>query len=177
MQLEIHHNPYDPARIWVRLPDGFQEVPWIHATQVSVPFTDAAWRHIVSTVARTTDRDAHEVALARALDTLLRRAGAGTGTRRERTIAARAAAATSLAPAGLALAPAPADTAATGGAPEQRSEGPDVEDAQRFQDPEDLAESGFDESDDEGEKGCVPDPGPTRPTHVLNPYLEAQEWL
>ncbi|MFD5921772.1 transposase [Kitasatospora sp. NPDC058201] len=177
VQLEVHHNPYDPARIWVRLPGGFQEVPWIHATQVSMPFTDAAWRHIVSTVARTTDRDAHEVALARALDTLLRRAGAGTGTRRERTIAARAAAATSLAPAGLALAPAPADTAATGGAPEQRSEGPDVEDAQRFQCAEDLAESGFDESDDEGEEGCVPDPGPTRPTHVLNPYLEAQQWL
>lgn len=175
VQLEVHHNPYDPARIWVRLPDGFQEVPWIHATQVSMPFTDAAWRHIISTVARTTDRDAHEVALARALDTLLRRAGAGTGTRRERTIAARAAAAASLAL--DTLVPAPADTTTAGGAPEQRGEGSDVEDAQRFQDPEDLAESGFDEGDDEGEEGCVPDPGPPRPTHVLNPYQEAQQWL
>ncbi len=175
VQLEVHHNPYDPARIWVRLPDGFQEVPWIHATQVSMPFTDAAWRHIISTVARTTDRDAHEVALARALDTLLRRAGAGTGTRRARTIAARAAAAASLAL--DTLVPAPADTTTADGAPEQRGEGSDVEDAQRFQDPEDLAESGFDEGDDEGEEGCVPDPGPPRPTHVLNPYQEAQQWL
>ncbi|MGY5124319.1 Mu transposase C-terminal domain-containing protein [Streptomyces nigrescens] len=81
---EIHYNPYEPARIWVRLPDGFVEVPWIHATQVNMPFTDYTWRHIRKTVTRTGDRDAHELALARALDALLRRAGAGAGTRRER---------------------------------------------------------------------------------------------
>lgn len=173
VQLEVHHNPYDPARIWVRLPGGFTEVPWIHATQVSMPFTDSTWRHILSTVPRTTDRDAHEVALARALDTLLRRAGAGTATRRERTIAARAAAAASL---DLdRLVPVPADTATADGALEQRGEGPDAADGQRFQDPEDLADDGFDEGEDE--EGCVPDSGPPRPSHVLNPYQEAQQWL
>lgn len=69
-------------------------MPWIHATEVGLPFTDSVWRHTVHTVPRSGDRDAHELALARALDTLLRRAGAGTGTRRECTVAARAAAGT-----------------------------------------------------------------------------------
>lgn len=68
----------------MRLSEGFKEVPWIHATQVGLPFTDSAWRHIVNPVPRTGDRDARELALARALDALLRRAGAGAGTRRER---------------------------------------------------------------------------------------------
>ncbi|MFG2304538.1 Mu transposase C-terminal domain-containing protein [Actinacidiphila glaucinigra] len=93
---EVHHNPYDPARIWVRLPDGFVDVAWIHATQVTLPFTDFTWNHIRKTVARTGDRDEHEVALARALDALLRRASAGQGSSRERTLAARAAAAVPL---------------------------------------------------------------------------------
>ncbi|MFE5097391.1 hypothetical protein ACFRCI_45730 [Streptomyces sp. NPDC056638] len=25
---EVHHNPYDPNRVWVRLPEGWLEVPW-----------------------------------------------------------------------------------------------------------------------------------------------------
>ncbi|MGW4786767.1 Mu transposase C-terminal domain-containing protein [Streptomyces sp. NPDC004230] len=90
---EVHHNPYDPTRIWVRLPGGFVDVAWVHATQVTLPFTDFTWNHIRKTIARTGNRDEHELALARALDALLRRASAGQGSPRERTLAARAAAA------------------------------------------------------------------------------------
>ncbi|MFJ4598089.1 MULTISPECIES: Mu transposase C-terminal domain-containing protein [unclassified Kitasatospora] len=176
VQLEVHHNPYDPARIWVRLPGGFEEVPWIHAAQVGMPFTDSTWRHIVSTVARTTDRDAHEVALARALDGLLRRAGAGTGSRRERSVAAHAAAAASLSLGSLVS---PAASATTGDALEQQSgEGLAGEGAQRFPGPDELADCGFDEGESgEDEQDCAPDPGPERPSRVLNPYQEAQQWL
>lgn len=90
---EVHYHPYDPTRIWVRLPDGFVDVPWIHATQVTLPFTNFTWNHIRKTVSRTGTRDEHELALARALDALLRRASAGQGSPRERTLAARASAA------------------------------------------------------------------------------------
>lgn len=94
---EIHHNPYDPQQVWVRLPDGWQEIPWIHRERVSLPFTDFTWRHIRAVVERRGDRDEHEQQLAQALDRLLRRAGNGEGTRRERTVAARASASASLA--------------------------------------------------------------------------------
>ena len=167
---EVHYNPYDPAWIWVRLPGGFEEVPWIHATQVGMPFTDYTWRHIRKTVARSTDRDAHELALARALDDLLRRVGAGAGTPRERTLAARAAAAVALA------AGDPAVQAASGGAlPEAAAPTPDDEGGEAGSDPglfQDFAEAGFDEGG-EDEDG----PAHPRPSRLLNPHEEAALWL
>ncbi|MQY16865.1 hypothetical protein SRB5_70680 [Streptomyces sp. RB5] len=96
---EVHHNPYAPQQIWVRLPGGWQEVPWIHRERVSLPFTDFTWRHIRAGVERRGERDEHERQLAHALDRLLRRADNGEGSRRERTVAARAGAAAALAPA------------------------------------------------------------------------------
>ncbi|WP_438453351.1 transposase [Streptomyces asiaticus] len=71
---EVHYNPYDPVRIWVRLPDGFREVPWIHATSVSLPFTHHVWEHICKVVTRTGSREEHEAELALALDSFLKRA-------------------------------------------------------------------------------------------------------
>ncbi|MDG5808566.1 transposase [Streptomyces ossamyceticus] len=71
---EVHHNPYDPTRIWVRLPKGFVEVAWIHATSVSLPFTHHVWEHICKVVERTGSREEHEVELALALDAFLKRA-------------------------------------------------------------------------------------------------------
>ncbi|WP_405562598.1 transposase [Streptomyces phaeochromogenes] len=94
---EVHHNPYDPQQIWVRLPGGWEEVPWIHREHVSLPFTDFTWRHIRATVERRSGRDEHEQQLAQALDRLLRRASNGEGSRREQTVAARASAAAALA--------------------------------------------------------------------------------
>jgi hypothetical protein len=170
LRWEVHHDPYDPGRIWVRLPSGFAEVPWIHATEVSLPFTDYTWRHICRTVARTADRDAHELDLARALDALLRRAGAGGGTRRERTVAARAHAAASLA---TGLAAAPTDTPA--------QPPPDPLDQEAGIEPQDLADPGFDEGeDDEDQEREDRMPGyeavPTRASRVLNPHQEADLW-
>ncbi|KOU28544.1 hypothetical protein ADK53_34005 [Streptomyces sp. WM6373] len=74
---EVHHNPYEPWRCWVRLPGGWAAVEWIHRGLVSRPFTDTAWRHIRSVVTRRADRAAQEEHLARRLDELLRRAHTG----------------------------------------------------------------------------------------------------
>ncbi|MFP8962587.1 transposase [Streptomyces nanhaiensis] len=161
---EVHHNPYEPERIWVRLPEGFAEVPWIHATQVSMPFTDYTWRHIRKTVAKAADRDAHELALARELDALLRRAGAGAGTRRERAVAARASAAASVCP------PLPSPGAER--APRQRAAGePGVPEEEVEELPDGL--EGFDEGEDEE----TPPEGARLPTpRLLDSYAEAGRW-
>ncbi|MGW7283134.1 transposase [Streptomyces sp. NPDC054844] len=91
---EVHHNPYDPVRIWVRLPEGFREVPWIHATSVGLPFTHHVWEHICKTVARTASRDDHEAELALALNDFLKRAaGKGRLSAPERRIVAKSRAA------------------------------------------------------------------------------------
>ena len=71
---EVHYNPYDPVRIWVRLPEGFREVAWIHATSVALPFTHHVWEHICKVAERTGSREEHEAELALALDAFLRRA-------------------------------------------------------------------------------------------------------
>ncbi|MCC9711648.1 transposase [Streptomyces sp. MNU76] len=71
---EVHYNPYDPARIWVRLPEGFREVAWIHTTSVALPFTHHVWEHICEVVERTGSREEHEAELALALDAFLRKA-------------------------------------------------------------------------------------------------------
>ncbi|MFE6787839.1 transposase [Streptomyces sp. NPDC057680] len=90
---EVHHNPYDPNRVWVRLPEGWLEVPWVHAAAVRRPFTAFTFDHVRRTVERRHGREEHEAAIAQALDGLLRRASQGLGSRRERTVAARAQAA------------------------------------------------------------------------------------
>ncbi|MFJ8787319.1 Mu transposase C-terminal domain-containing protein [Streptomyces sp. NPDC102476] len=71
---EVHYNPYDPTQIWVRLPKGFAEVAWIHATSVGLPFTHHVWEHICKVVQRTGSREEHEAELALALDAFLKRA-------------------------------------------------------------------------------------------------------
>jgi transposase InsO family protein len=71
---EVHYNPYDPVRIWVRLPEGFREVAWIHATSVGLPFTHHVWEHLCKVVERTGSREEHEAELALALDRFLKRA-------------------------------------------------------------------------------------------------------
>ncbi|MFD5475273.1 transposase [Streptomyces sp. NPDC127105] len=90
---EVHHNPYDPNRVWVRLPEGWLEVPWVHAEAVRRPFTAFTFDHVRRTVERRAGREEHEAAIAQALDDLLRRASQGLGSKRERTVAARAQAA------------------------------------------------------------------------------------
>jgi hypothetical protein len=167
---EVHYNPYEPERIWVRLPEGFAEVPWIHATQVSMPFTDYTWRHIRKTVAKAADRDAHELALARELDALLRRAGAGAGTRRERAVAARASAAASVYPS----LPSPRvehDARQQDTVWEPSGGQQDVREEKGEELPDGL--EGFDEGEDEE---TPPEGARLSAARLLDPYVEAGRW-
>jgi hypothetical protein len=188
---EVHHNPYDPQQIWVRLPGGWAEIPWIHRERVSLPFTDFTWRHIRGVVERRTDRDEHEQQLAQALDRLLRRAGNGEGTRRERTVAARAGAAASLAqrtphqqgPPDLLAAP----TLSYGLVGAFTPTGLDENDGEEAPAGEEF-EDGWDEDDDllgtpadagDTPAGHAPPPGPTpvpRPSRIYDALQEAAQW-
>ncbi|QCD53512.1 transposase [Streptomyces hawaiiensis] len=180
---EVHHNPYDPHQIWVRLPTGWEEVPWIHRGCVSLPFTDFTWQHVRAAVERRGDRVEHERQLAQALDRLLRRASNGAGTRREQTVAARASAAASLArPAVPQAAPDPvaAPTLSYGlvGAFTPLEE-EDQQGETGFEDgwdedddlpgPADVDEPAGDEQPDSSAK--VP-----RPSRIYDAYQEAAQW-
>jgi len=94
---EIHHDPYDVSRIWVRdhWNGGWITVFWTQLHRVAAPFGELAWDH-----ARSRQPGATEAELADAVDTLLRRAADGpagpgeetrpeTIPRRDRRVAAR----------------------------------------------------------------------------------------
>lgn len=94
---EIHCDPYDVSRIWVRdhWNGGWVTVFWTQLHRVAAPFGELAWDH-----ARSRQPGATEEELADAVAGLLRRAGEGpagpageTGpgklTRRDRHVAAR----------------------------------------------------------------------------------------
>jgi transposase InsO family protein len=87
---EVHHNPHDARRIWIRLPDGhFTAVPWIHADHVHAPFGDQLWQHLKTTADQRAGRDQHEADLAQALDDLLHRVRTGQASAREQHLATR----------------------------------------------------------------------------------------
>ncbi|MFF9667047.1 Mu transposase C-terminal domain-containing protein, partial [Streptomyces althioticus] len=187
---EVRHNPYDPARVWVRLPTGWAEVPWINRSLVTMPFTDFTWQHVRTTVARRCGREEHEQVLARTLDALLKRAGGGAGSRRERTVAARAEAAVSMAAADARQA-VPAAGPDLLGTPS-----PAFDLAGFFPSPRDGDDLGYDddvddpEEEDEGRadnEGLPPDElpdGPDAPgasgrprtSRILDPHREAELW-
>lgn len=74
---EVHYDPYDLSRIWVRTRDGdWLTVPWIHHNQTRAPFADFTLRHVRRVLAERGE-DAGQAEIARALDDLLIRAGDG----------------------------------------------------------------------------------------------------
>ncbi|MGH8879697.1 MAG: Mu transposase C-terminal domain-containing protein, partial [Stackebrandtia sp.] len=93
---EVHHDPYDVSRIWVRDhwgEGGWITVFWKHLRRVPAPFGELAWDHARRTVAVD---PAGEEQIADAVRDLLERANRGpqamTGTslsRRDRRVAAR----------------------------------------------------------------------------------------
>ncbi|MFH8387842.1 hypothetical protein ACH4E7_44400 [Kitasatospora sp. NPDC018058] len=87
---EVRYTPHDPGQVWLRTPQGWLEVPWVHRTLVTLPFTAGSWDYVRRTVERREGRAEHEAQLARVLDGLLRRAGEGLGSKRERAVAAKA---------------------------------------------------------------------------------------
>jgi Mu transposase, C-terminal len=92
---EIHYDPYDISRIWVRdhWNGGWITVFWTQLHRVAAPFGELAWDH-----ARKQLPDATEAELADAVDDLLTRAGQGPGdgitpgpalSKRDRRVAGR----------------------------------------------------------------------------------------
>ncbi|MGJ5751495.1 Mu transposase-like protein [Streptomyces puniciscabiei] len=73
---EIHHDPYDVSRIWVRDRRGDRDrwitVFWRHLHRVGVPFGEMAWDH-----ARQQVQDGNEAQIADAAAALLQRAHDG----------------------------------------------------------------------------------------------------
>ncbi|GAA2046727.1 hypothetical protein GCM10009839_59160 [Catenulispora yoronensis] len=88
-QWEVHHDPYDISRIWVRDPDGggWITVFWRHLRAGAAPFSEMAWNHVAAGMP-----GAGEAEIAEAVADLLRRAHAGPAgglDARSRRIAAR----------------------------------------------------------------------------------------
>ena len=94
---EIHHDPYDVSRIWVRdhWNGGWITVFWTQLHRVAAPFGELAWDHVRSQQPRATEEE-----IADAVASLLRRASQGPGecrgpgrirqlARRDRRVVAR----------------------------------------------------------------------------------------
>lgn len=93
---EIHHDPYDISRIWVRDHHGdgkWIEATWKHLRHTPVPFGELAWDHAAQGLPEGTEAEIAEAAAA-----LLTRAHAGPRnaeakpkkrTRRDKQVAAR----------------------------------------------------------------------------------------
>jgi putative transposase len=94
-QWEVHYDPYDVSRIWVRdhWDGGWITVFWTQLHRVAAPFGELAWDH-----ARKQMPHASETELADAVEDLLTRAGQGPDdpdrqlSTRDRRVAARTAA-------------------------------------------------------------------------------------
>ena len=74
---EVHYDPYDLTRVFVRTPDGWVTAPWTHLPMVSAPSGDFTWRHARRLTAQAGRDDTSEAEVARVLDELLTRAQAG----------------------------------------------------------------------------------------------------
>lgn len=81
---EVHHDPYDVSRVWVRNHHGrgWITAPWTHHTVVGQPFADFTWRASRKIAAQRGVDDTNEMAVAVILAALLRRAETGPGTDR-----------------------------------------------------------------------------------------------
>ncbi|MFF7889386.1 Mu transposase C-terminal domain-containing protein [Streptomyces sp. NPDC020794] len=112
---EVHHDPYDVSRIWVRdhrTGSGWIEATWKHLHRVPVPFGELAWDHAAQGLPGATETE-----IADAVAALLAKAHAGPGqpvkakrTARDKRVAARTRAAGPTTP--LPAAPAEPEAAA-----------------------------------------------------------------
>jgi hypothetical protein len=114
---EVHYDPYDLSRVFVRTPDGWVTAAWTHLPMISAPFADFTWRH-ARRLAAETGRDDTETEIARVLDELLTRAEHGPDKTSARVAARTHAAAAAHRPPAPEPAPAPA-TDVVEAAPEQ----------------------------------------------------------
>jgi hypothetical protein len=81
---EVHHDPYDVSRVWVRNHHGHGWItaPWTHHMVVGQPFADFTWRASRKIAAQRGVDDTNEMAVAVILAALLRRADTGPGADR-----------------------------------------------------------------------------------------------
>ena len=86
---EVHYDPYDATRVFVRTPDGWVTVPWTHLPMISAPFAEFTWRQARRMAAEKGADDTNETEVARVLDDLLTRAPAGPADKRTGRVAAR----------------------------------------------------------------------------------------
>lgn len=86
---EVHYDPYDATRVFVRTRDGWLTVPWTHLPMVTAPFAEFTWRHARALTAQRGGDDSNETQVARVLDDLLTRAAAGPVDKRTDRVAAR----------------------------------------------------------------------------------------
>ncbi|MFJ9364433.1 transposase [Nocardia sp. NPDC101769] len=117
---QIHYDPYDVSRIWVRnhWEGGWITVFWKHLHRVAAPFGELAWDHTRHALPEATEEQ-----IADAVADLLKRANQGPAdsegrgspklTRRDRRVAAR----TKASPPAIPTQPQPAAATATGEAP------------------------------------------------------------
>ena len=79
---DVHHDPYDISRIWVRHPEGPEWITvfWRHLRTAPVPMGELAWDHARKTLAERGSPDAGEGDIARAAAELLDRMAAGPDT-------------------------------------------------------------------------------------------------
>lgn len=100
---EIHHDPYDVSRVWVRdhHNGGWITAAWTQLSRVPMPFGELAWDHARASLPAGTEAE-----LADAVAGLLRRASDGpadnrhaTPSTRDKTVAARTRATSPPAPA------------------------------------------------------------------------------
>jgi hypothetical protein len=71
---EVHVDPYDASRVFVRGPDGWITCPWKYLEKVPAPFGDLAWDHVSGQLASRGQAGPTELERALAVDDLLRRA-------------------------------------------------------------------------------------------------------
>lgn len=83
-QWEVHYDPYDVSRIWVRNhhDEGWLAATWTHLRTHPVPFGDSVWQHARTVLAQRGQDQATEAEIARAADELLDRAAQGPAASR-----------------------------------------------------------------------------------------------
>ena len=71
---EVHHDPYDVSRVFVRGPGGWITCPWKYLEKVQAPFGELAWDHVAAQLAAQGQAKPSELERALAVENLLRRA-------------------------------------------------------------------------------------------------------
>ena len=71
---EVHHDPYDVSRVFVRGPGGWITCPWKYLEKVQAPFGELAWDHVAGQLAAQGQAKPSELERALAVENLLRRA-------------------------------------------------------------------------------------------------------